>query len=143
MYTGLLSNFFLILLLNLFQIVLWFPTNWSYLTKRDKFSFIKFSSLCTSYFWKHYTWSNFYYLCNKWKFKSIFTEWKLVWYYYFVNIYNIYWNQKFVVVKLVFFDFCITKHYNFFIQFNKYLNKFIIICLSTLILWYSNFFQSN
>ena len=46
-------------------------------------------------------------------FKILFTKRKLIRYYYFINIYIIYWNRAFVLKKFVFFNFSVIKFYNF------------------------------
>ena len=50
----------------------------------------------------------FYYLC-----KVLFTKRKLIRYYYFINIYIIYQNRAFILMKFVFVNFSVIKFYNF------------------------------
>ena len=45
--------------------------------------------------------------------KVLFTERKLIRYYYFINIYIVYQNRAFILIKFVFFNFSIIKLYNF------------------------------
>ena len=50
-------------------------------------------------------------------FKILFTERKLVRYYYFINIYIAYRNRAFMLVKFLSFNFSIIKLYNSFLSF--------------------------
>ena len=61
-----------------------------------------------------FSWSS---LCLRRCLKPFFTKRNLVRYYYFINVYIIYWNWTFVLVKFVFFKFNIAKSYNLFSHF--------------------------
>ena len=50
-------------------------------------------------------------------FKVWFTKSKFIRYYYFINIYIIYWNRTFILMKFVFFNFSVITFYNFFYPF--------------------------
>ena len=74
------------------------------LPKKEIFTFSKNSSICI-HFWKHYTERHIFFknivVPNK-IFKTFFTKSNLVRSYYSINVYIIYWNRTFVLVKFVF-----------------------------------------
>ena len=57
----------------------------------------------------------------------MFIERDLYRYYYFLNIYIIYWNRSFILMKFLFFDFKITKILWLFFPFLYMVLKFFII----------------
>ena len=118
-YTRSLSDQFLIAVPTLSQISCYFFINSLSFIKKNIFSFIKISSIC-SQFWKHYTQRlNFFtiiFVANK-IFKTFFTKMNLVRYYCFINVYDKYWNWVFVLLKFIPFNFNITKNYKFFTNF--------------------------
>ena len=46
-------------------------------------------------------------------FKILLTKRKLIKYYYFIDIYIVYQNGRFILLKFVFFNFSAIKFYNF------------------------------
>ena len=50
-------------------------------------------------------------------FKILFTKRKLIRYYYFINIYIVFWNRSFTLIKFIFLNFNIMKFCKFFIHF--------------------------
>ena len=81
LYTGSLSNSFLILFLTFFQILLYFSHNSSFFI-----GFIKVSSICT-YFWEKYTYrSNSFIIFVANEILNPFLPRDLIRYYYFFNI---------------------------------------------------------
>ena len=85
--------------------------------KRLIFSFIKISSICTCFFTIFVTSKIF---------QTTFTKINLIRYYYFINIYIVYLNRLFVLVKFMFFYFSTTTLYNFLSVFIYALIFFII-----------------
>ena len=91
----------------------------------DFISNFKIFSICT-HFWKNHAWEfkifNIF-VANR-ILKTFFTKRKLAIYYYFINVYIIYKNWVFVLVKFVVFNFNIPKRYDFFTHLiwgNKFL----------------------
>ena len=60
--------------------------------------------------------------------KIFFTKRKPIRYYYFINIYIVYWNRVFMLMKFVIFNFSVTKLY-IFLSISTYGLKFFIIFL--------------
>ena len=54
------------------------------------------------------------------------TKRKLIRYYHFLNIYIVYWNRAFTLMKFLFFNFSIIKLYDFFIHFYIWLYLFLM-----------------
>ena len=59
----------------------------------------------------------FKYLCKQWNISIFFTERNLIRYYYFINIYIIYWNGAFMFIKFAFFNFSIINFIIFLFVF--------------------------
>ena len=134
LYIGSLSNLFLITFLSLSQISLYFSSSFLPFIKKDIFSLIKISSICTQ-FWQHYksghNFFNIIFVLNK-VFKTFFTKGELTRYYYSINVLIIYQNFVFVLVKYFFFNFSVAKCYSFFMHFicgNNFLKIFVFIII--------------
>ena len=115
--TSSLLNSFLLTLLTFSQISLYFSKNFLlkniYTQFRQNLSYIYsfLGGVCI----KAYFFSTF---VTYEIFKILFTKRKLISYYYFINIYIVYWNRAFMLMmKFIFFNFSIAKLYNFFIYF--------------------------
>ena len=87
--------------------------------KIHTFSLIKISFIYT-YFWKEYAYSLISllpaFVTNE-IFKIMFIKRKLFRYHYFINIYIVYGNRTFILIKFVFLNFSVIKFYIFFTQF--------------------------
>ena len=72
-------------------------------------------------------------------FKILFTKRKLIRYCYLINIYIVYWNRAFMLMKYVFFNFNIIKLYNVFLSI--FINGFNFFFFYNLFnLYFSPFF---
>ena len=111
--------FFLIILLTFSKIFIYiYQFFFIFYRKIHTFGFIRIS-FTYSHLWKECTQrSNFFinFVTNE-IFKILFTKRKLIRYYYFVNIYIVYRNRAFILMKFVFFNFRVIKFYNFLIRF--------------------------
>ena len=47
-------------------------------------------------------------------FKILLTKSKLIRYYYFINIYMVYWSRAFILIKCLLYNFIVMKFYNFY-----------------------------
>ena len=47
-------------------------------------------------------------------FKILLTKRKLIRYYYFINIYMVYWSRAFILIKCLLYNFIVMKFYNFY-----------------------------
>ena len=78
--------------------------------------------------------------------KTCFTEKKIIRYYYFVNIYIIYQNKAFILIKVAFFNCNTMKLYIFCIIFIYGFNKFLHTFFNYSFLYYfhlNKFFKIN
>ena len=101
------------------QASLYFSNNLSsFIKKSHTLSFIKISFICT-HFWKKYEKRSnlFSIFVTDEIFKTIFVKKVLIRYYYFINIYIIYRNGFFILMKFLFFEFNINTFYVCFVCF--------------------------
>ena len=120
MYAGLLSNSFLLILVTFFQISLYFSNTFSsFIKKRHRFSFIKISCISLIFGRNMDKGLIFFsiFIANK-TFKIIFTKRDLIRYYYFINIYIMYGNRAFILVKFVFFNLMVYKCFTIFLNYS-------------------------
>ena len=112
-------------MLFLSQILIYFSSNSSFFTKKDIF-LVSLKLYIRSHFWKYFSerLNVFIIFVSNKIFKTLLTKGNLVGWQYFIKMYIIYRNWIFVVVKLVFFKFSITKRYIFLILFDLYLRIF-------------------
>ena len=96
-----------------------------YLSKSFSFFIIKHIHLVSSeyllytHFRKEYAYrSNFFivFVTNE-IFRILFSKRKLMKFFYFINIYIVYRNRTYILMKFVFFSFNVIKLYNFYIIF--------------------------
>ena len=129
LYTGSLSNPFLITLLTLSQISFYHSSNSSFFIKKDIYLVLTKSLLYALIFGsimhKCLTLLPSSYPSDK-IFKTFFTKRNPVRHYYFTNVYIISLNYAFLLVKFAFFNFSMAKCYNFFTQFIYGKKVFII-----------------
>ena len=119
MYTGSLSNSFLILFVTFSQISFHSSTNSSFYIKKDihlvslkslLYALISGRNIHKGLFFSIFVGNGIF------KTFSIKKDYyTTIRYYYYINIYIFYWNRSFMLVEFLFFDFMITKFYNCFL----------------------------
>ena len=104
-----------------FQMSLYFSNNFSNFIKKDIHLVLSKSLLYALMFGRNMHNGLFFgiFIANKMKRN-------LLRYYWFINIYVIYWNRPFILVKFVFSNFSIIILYNFWSFFYMILNYFFI-----------------
>ena len=115
-YTGSLSNSFLMKFLTFSQISLYFFNYSSSFIKKDIYLVSSMSFLYALIFGRNIHKGIIFFnifVANK-IFKSLFTKRDLIIHNYCVDIYIFYGNRFFMLVKILFLDFNITKFDNFF-----------------------------
>ena len=110
--------FYISSLLNiLFFILLTFPKISLYLSKHFSLFIKKIHTIIFiktsiyTHFWKEYTKRFNFFIIFITDEIFFFTEWNLIRYYFFMNIYIDYGNMAFILMKFVFFSFSVIKFY--------------------------------